>query len=180
MIKRCAALAAAALLCACNPQAPKSVASAAPSPSPSASAPVALNVNASGTAKQPVRFVSQKGNGKQYEILARSFVSHGAPGSAKGAFVSPHVTFYGKDGSTLIADAARATVDQSASVVTLIGNVVAHNSSGMGLRCDTLTYDRAREMFHGEGHVVVTESSGFHATGSRLDSDITLTHTQLQ
>jgi LPS export ABC transporter protein LptC len=127
-----------------------------------------------------VRIVQQRGNCKQYELLARSFVSQGAPGSARASFKNPHVTFYGKDGSTMIADAPRAIVDQNSNLVELMDGVTAHNSSGMSLKCDTLTYDRATEMFHGTGNVVITERTGFRATGQRVDSDITLTHTQMQ
>ncbi len=177
---RWAALAAVALLTACNPQAPKNAAYTAPSPSPTISAPLSLKITGSGTAKKPVRIVQQMGNGKQYELLARSFVSQGAPGSARATFVNPHVTFYGKDGSTLIADAPRAIVDQNSNFVQLEGGVTAHNSSGMTLQCDKLVYDRTTQMFHGTGHVVITEQNGFHATGQRVDSDITLTHTQMQ
>ncbi len=179
MNKRWTALAAAAALSACNPQAPKTAAPK-PSQSPSSSAPLALNITGSGTAKQPVRFLGQKGNAKQYEIDARSFSSKGAPGTAKATFMNPHVTFYGKDGSKLIADSQRAIVDQSTNIVELQGNVTAHNATGMTLQCDTLHYDRTTEMFHGDGHVVITENNGFHATGNRVDSDITLTHTQMQ
>lgn len=179
MKQRWMALAAAAALSACNPQAPKNAAPQG-SPSPSASAPLALNITGSGTDKQPVRFLGQKGNSKQYEIDARSFTSKGAPGTAKATFMSPHVTFYGKDGSKLVADSQRAVVDQSTNIVELLGKVTAHNGTGMTLQCDTLRYDRGTEMFHGNGHVVITESNGFHATGNRVDSDITLTHTQMQ
>jgi len=179
-VQRWVAFAAVAFLCACNPQVPRDAASLAPSPTPTASAPLSLKITGSGTEKQPVRIVQQRGNGKQYELLARSFVSQGAPGSARATFKNPHVTFYGKDGSTMIADAPRGIVDQDSDLVELQGGVNAHNSSGMALQCDTLTYDRATEMFHGTGHVVITEQNGFHATGQRVDSDITLTHTQMQ
>ena len=179
MTRAWVAFAAATLLCACNPQVPKDVSTPAASPSPSASE-LSLRVTGSGTAKQPVRIVQQKGNGRQYELLARSFVSQGAPGTARASFTSPHVTFYGKNGSKMIADAPRAIVDQNSNIIQLLGCVTAHNSSGMALKCDTLTYDRATEMFHGTGNVLITEQNGFHATGQRIDSDITLTHTQMQ
>jgi LPS export ABC transporter protein LptC len=167
-------------LCACNPQAPKTAAAPTPSPTASTLALPSLKIIGSGTARQPVRIVSQKGNRKQYQLIARSYVSNGAAGSAKASFTIPHVTFYARDGSTLVADAPRADIDQSANTVELTGGVRAHNSSGMTLQCDTLRYDRATEMIHGTGHVVITDRNGLHATGNRLDTDITLTHTQMQ
>ncbi len=177
---RLSALAALALLCACNPQVPKNAAPPSSSPSPSSSPPLSLKITGSGTAKQPVRIVQQKDNRKQYELLARSFQSNGASGSARAAFAGPHVTFFGKDGSTLIADAPRAAIDQAADTVELNGGVKARNSSGMSLACDRLVYDRRTEMFHGTGHVTIADRNGFHANGNRVDSDITLTHTQMQ
>lgn len=178
MIRRSIALAALALLFGCNPQAPKSD---IPTPTPSASMSLpSLKITGRGTAKQPIRIIQQKGNRIQYQLTARSFQSSGAAASAKATFATPHVTFYGKDGSKLVADAPRALLDRSANTVVLSRGVVAHNNNGTTLQCDTLTYDQRTEMIHGAGHVVITDRSGFRATGSRLDTDTSLTHTQMQ
>lgn len=174
-------LIALSLLAACNPQAPKGGAGTpTPSPVPTATASLALKISGNGTALKPVRIVSQKGNRKQYELITRSFVSNGAQGAARATFRNVHVTFFAADGSTLVADAPRAILDQTANVVELAGGVKAHNSSGMTLDCDDMVYDRTTEMIHGTGHVVIRDANGLYATGHRLDSDITLTHTKMQ
>ncbi|MDQ2865565.1 MAG: LPS export ABC transporter periplasmic protein LptC [Candidatus Eremiobacteraeota bacterium] len=174
------AFAATVALSACNPQVPKGTATPPPSPTALASPALALKISGNGTAQKPVRIVSQKGNRKQYELITRSFVSNGAQGSARATFRNVHVTFFGKDGSTLIADAPRAQLDQTANTVELLGGVTAHNGSGMMLQCDDLLYNRTTEMIHGTGHVLITDPHGLHATGHRLDSDITLTNTKMQ
>lgn len=181
MRRRIVALAALALVVACNPKAPNSGASPAPSAtvSPSAS-PLNIIIKGRGTPKRPVRFIETKHNRKQFEILTRSFQSHGAAGNAVLTYQDVKINFFGKDGSTLTATAPQATVDQHTNLVKMIGGVHASNSSGMTLQCDTLTYDRNTEKIHGEGNVVMTSANGFRGTGNRFDSDISLTHTTMQ
>ena len=171
-----------AALAACNPKAPNAGTSPPPSsggPTPSAS-PVALRISGRGTAKRPVRFVETKNNRKQFEILTRSFQSKGAAGSAVLLYHDVKINFFGKDGSELTATSPEATVDQRANLVQMTGGVHASNSAGMTLQCDTLLYDRTTEMVHGEGNVIITNPNGFRGTGSRFDSDISLTHTTMQ
>ncbi|MEO9169907.1 MAG: LPS export ABC transporter periplasmic protein LptC [Candidatus Baltobacteraceae bacterium] len=167
-------------LAACNPQVPKGAATASPSPSPAGSPGVSLKISGNGTAQRPMRMVQSKGNRKQFDLIAHSFVSTGALGSARATFSNVHVTFFAKDGTTLVAEAPRALGDQTSNIVALSGGVKAHNNAGMTLRCDDLVYNRTTEMIHGTGHVIITDGRGLRATGHRFDSDITLTHTKMQ
>lgn len=179
IVRRVAAV--AMLLCAaagCNPKV-ESTATSAPSPSPTSTG-IALKVSGRGTAAHPVRFVQQVGNYREYDLLARSFESVGAQGSARVTFKDVRVTFHGKDGSTLMATAPTALLDQVANTITMSGGVRAKNTTGTALSCDELTYDHATRMLHGSGHVLISNTNGFKATGNRLDSDISLTHTRMQ
>lgn len=178
-LRRCSILALVAIA-GCNPQVPKGTASSNPQPTATVSPPLSLKISGNGTTSRPVRIISQRGNRKQYELITRSFVSNSAPGAARATFPNVHVTFYAKDGTTLVADAPRALVDQTSNMVSLSGGVKAHNSAGMTLRCDDLVYDRKTEMIDGTGNVVITDLNGLRATGNRFQSDITLTHTQMQ
>jgi len=172
-------LAAFALLAACNPKAPVATSQTGVSPGASPTG-ISLKITGSGNAKAPARFVEQKNNRKYYQLLASSFESLGAAGSAHVTIIDVRASFYGKDGSTLEAQAPRGIVDQSENLVTLEGGVHAWNNAGMALACDMLTYDRTTEMLHGIGHVVITNRTGFHGTGNRFDSDISLTHATLR
>ncbi len=180
--KRSYALAAAllaGLLAGCTPLAPKNQPVASPTATASPSLPP-LKFTGRGTAKQPVRMIQQKSNRKQYELIARSYESTGTQGSARATLHQVHVTFYSADGSTLVASAPNALVDQAAKTVTLLGGVRATSSSGMTLACDTLTYSARDEMIHGVGHVVAQGPNGLDATGNRIDSNISLTRTRMQ
>jgi len=173
------ALALVVLLSACAPLAPKHQPAANPTPTPTPSLPP-LKFSGHGTAAQPVRLIQQLFNRKQYELLARSYESTGSQGSARATLHDVHVTFYAADGSRLVASAPSALVDQAAKTVTLIDGVHATSSSGMTLTCDTLAYSARDEMIHGVGHVVAHGPNGFDATGNRIDSNISLTHTRMQ
>jgi hypothetical protein len=174
MIRR-RALAAVLVLCACNPQAPKT--SAGPTATPGA-APTqpALHITGRGTAKQPIRIVRQIHNRIEYELIASSFESRGPQGRTRAVFANATVTFHGIDGSTMVARAPQAVVDEMANTLTLLGGVVARSGSGVVLQCDTLEYDHTTQMLHGNGNVTIVEPNGFKGTGSSFDSDISLTH----
>ena len=177
----CAALSVWALP-GCNPQpAPRPSPSSSPSssPSPSSSSP-ALIISGQGTPERPVRIVQQSGNRKQYELLARSYESRGVQGAAHAIFQDVHVTFYGKDGSTLQAQAPQAVVDETANTVTLLPHVQARSSNAITLFCDRLVYNRTTQMFLGEGNVVIANGQGLRATGSSIDTDVTLTKTRMR
>ena len=169
----------AALAVACSPRAPAPSSSPTPSPGPGGHGPY-LHIVGKGTAKQPVRFVSQVGNRRQYVLVAHSYESVGKQGSSVTTAFDAHVVFYGKHGERLTADSARAIADETTNTITLVGNVKARSASKMTLDCDTLRYDRSTEMIHGEGHVVMTDAHGMRATGNSVDTDITLTRAKMQ
>ncbi len=173
-----AALAACALLAGCNPKV-GSTATATPSASPTSSG-LALRISGRGTATRPVRIVQQTGNRKEYDLLARSYESVGAEGTALIVFTDVRVTFTGKNGATLYAQAPKALLDQVANTIEMMGGVVAHNGAGTTLRCDRLVYDHATGNIHGTGHVVIASKNGLRATANRIASDISLTHTRMQ
>lgn len=164
---------------ACTPHQPASPASPSPARARSFAEPQ-LHVMGRGTAQQPVRFVQQVGNRKQYDLVARWYESNGLQRQAVATFFSVHVTFYARNGARLSADASKAIVNEMSNTVTLVGNVHARANAGMTLDCDRLRYDRTSEMVHGDGHVVITDARGMRATGDRVDSDITLTRTRMQ
>jgi len=172
---------AAAVLTACNPQPPHapSKATAGPTPTPTESS-VPLHITGKGTKQRPIRIVQARGNLRQYELLARTYESNGAQGTARATFSNVHVTFYGQGGSKLVADAPRALVDESANTVTLLDRVHARNSNGVKLECDQLVYSRDTGLLHGTGNVIITNPQGMRATGNQFDSDITLTQTRMQ
>lgn len=167
-----------AALCACNPSV-QTASSPSPSPSPS-SGGLSLKISGHGTAKQPVRFVAQRRSRVQYDLLATSFESVGAQGSARVSFNNVHVTFHGKDGATLMAQSPQAIVNQITNTIDMEGGVRAKNDNGTSLSCDTLQYDHQTEMIYGTGHVVIMSASGFRATGNSFQSDISLSHTRMQ
>ncbi len=181
MIRATYALAALLILAACNPKAP-----VAPSGSPGAQAtpsspPLSLTITGKGTAQQPVRIVqTRKDNRRQYELIARSYESTGAVGTTRARFQQVQVSFYALDGSSLMASAPKAIIDQAANTIELRGGVRAHSSSGATLACDQLVYNRATEMLHGRGHVVITDPGGFSGTGSSFDSNVSLTTMSMQ
>jgi LPS export ABC transporter protein LptC len=180
MSARWFAFAALALLMACNPKAPGpglDDAGSSPSASPTG---ISLKITGNGKPNAPTRFVYQKNNRKYYQLTAKSFESLGAAGTAHVTLTQVQASFFALDGSKLDAFAPHGTIDQLENQVTLFGGVHATNSAGMSLSCDTLTYDRDTQMIHGVGHVVIANKTGFHGTGNRFDSDITLTHTTMR
>lgn len=168
----------AAILCACSPR-PAVSTSPSPAPGRPGHGPW-LHITGYGTATQPVRIVQQQGNRKEYDLIAHSYVSNGAQGSAIATFFTVHVTFFGKNGTQLVADAPEAILDEASNTITLTDRVHAKTDSGMTLDCDRLSYDRNTEMVHGNGHVVMKNAHGMRATGNRVDSDITLTRAAMQ
>jgi hypothetical protein len=160
-----------ALLAACNPSAPREA--PARTTGSGAHGPW-LHITQSGTATRPLHIWQQLGNRRQYDLIARSYVSNGAQGSTIGTFFNARVTFNARDGHHLVATAPEAIVDEVSNTLTLAGGVHARTDTGMTLVCDTLRYDPKTEMLHGRGHVVVRGPRGMRATGDRIDSDIAL------
>ena len=172
-------VAACVALAACNPQAPKTATSASSTPKPTAT-PLVLHVTGQGTSQQPVHFIQQIHNRVEYDLTASSFESRGSQGHTRSVFQNATVTFHGRDGSTMVASAPQAIVDESSNSVTLIDGVNARSGSGMTLKCDQLVYDHATQMLHGRGNVVIVDPKGFRGTGSSFDSDVSLTHMNMR
>jgi lipopolysaccharide assembly outer membrane protein LptD (OstA) len=76
--------------------------------------------------------------------------------------------------------APQAILDEDADTVTLLNSVHAQTSTGMQLDCDRLVYDRTGQVLRGNGNVVIIDPKGFRGTGSSFQSDISLTHMQMQ
>jgi LPS export ABC transporter protein LptC len=172
------AIACAVALAACNPQSPNSAAQATPAAATTPT-PLSLHITAHGNPRQPVRAIYQIHNRVQYDLAASSAESEGPQGSTRADFTDARITFHAKNGSSMVATAPHAVVDETTDSVTLVDNVRARTSTGMTLQCDRLVYDRSTEMLHGYGNVVIVDPKGFRATGSSFDSDVSLTHMHL-
>ncbi|HEY8296420.1 MAG TPA: LPS export ABC transporter periplasmic protein LptC [Candidatus Baltobacteraceae bacterium] len=176
-------LLAALALAGCNPQ-PQHALQAAPTTTPSAAATtLPIRIVGKGTAKRQIVIGEQQGNRKLYELHAKSYVSKSTQTTAEARFSQTHVTFFGKDGSTLLAAAPVATVDERRREVVMTGGVRATSSTGMTLTCDQLTYYSKSGMLHGEGNVRITKLAGgtlTSATGNSFDSDVKLTRMVMQ
>ena len=177
--RRWSACLLAALLTACNPQAPKGTPSPAAAPSHAPTSPP-LHITGHGTATRPVRSTLQIHNRIEYQLIAKSFESKGAQGKARAVFADARVTFYDRNGTTLTATAPQAVVDETTNLITLVDDVHAKTSSGMTLRCTRLVYDHTAGTLHGTGNVVISDPNGFRGTGSSFDSDISLSHMRMQ
>ena len=182
-MRRLAAIAAAAcILYGCNPRAPKS----SPSPSPSAAASgspkgLVLHITGQGTPGKPIHVLERlPDNRVEYDLTADRAESNGRNGNARVVFSNARITFHDKNGSTLSATAPQAIFDQARSTLTLVGGVNARAAKGMTMSCDQLEYDHADQMLHGTGNVVIVDPKGFRGTGSRFDSNISLTHYRMQ
>ncbi|MBV8373537.1 MAG: LPS export ABC transporter periplasmic protein LptC [Candidatus Eremiobacteraeota bacterium] len=170
------------LLCACNPQAPKTNSTPAASGAAQArpgTTPPPLHITGQGSARRPVRIIQQVQNRIEYELIAKSYESKGAQGKARAVFQDARVTFYDRNGKSMTATAPQAILDENTNAVTLVDAVHATTSTGMALQCSRLVYDRTGQMLHGDGNVVITDPNGFRGTGSSFDSDISLTHVQM-
>lgn len=173
-----AAMAAALLVAACNPQPQHQPAqNATPSPTPSGLPP--LTIVGQGTSRQPVRVTGQRpGGSKAYVLLARSYESRSIQNVTQATFQQTQVTFYDKDGTTLHAQAPQARLDDRHKQVILSGGVHATTSTGLTLVCDQLVYDDASGMLHGSGNVRMTGTQGGQQqvlTGNAFTSDVKLT-----
>lgn len=176
----------AVVVCAlvgCNP-APTKLTNGRASPAARASratpTPLFLVVRGHGTPDRPVHVFQQVHNRVEYDLLASSYESKGPPNRMRSVFANARATFVDPHGSRIVARAPQAIVDQDSDAITLTGGVVARTSTGMTLQCDRLVYRRGGATLHGEGNVVITDPKGFRATGSSFDSDISLTHMQMQ
>jgi hypothetical protein len=175
------ALAVAGALCACNPQAPKASPSPSNQPAAQATAGLSLHITGEGTPKNPIHFFGQQADNRvEYELVADRAESSGASGKARAVFKNARITFHDKNGTTFAAAAPQAIYDQAQSTLTLVDGVTGRAANGMTLACRQLVYDHRDQMLHGTGNVLIVDPKGFRGTGSRFDSDISLTHYRMQ
>jgi hypothetical protein len=167
------------MLAGCNPQAPKSAKTPAPVHAHPATAPP-LHITGQGAEGRPVRIIQQNQNRIEYELLTKSYESRGAQGRERAVARDATITFHDPKGVTLTARSPQAVLDERANTLTLIDDVHARTSSGITLTCDRLVYDRNKKLFHGYGNVVIINANGFRGTGSKFDSDISLSHVRMQ
>lgn len=173
-----ATVALLALASGCNPQPQRAAqATATPSTGPSGLPPLKIT-GYSGPGK-PVTITQQTGNRKEYQLVAKSLTSRSAQSVGQATFQQTAVTFYGKDGTTMVAHAPTARIDEKHRQVLMSGGVRATTDSGMTLTCDRLTYDQQTSLLHGEGDVRITGMQGGQQevlTGNTFTSDVKLTN----
>jgi LPS export ABC transporter protein LptC len=167
------------------------VAACAHGPAPvNSTSPSAPPLAAAATAV-PIRVVSEASGGrfvtldqtvvergrrrKQYEIRALgSEADRSANGDATATFEQPHIVFHSTDGTTLVADAPRASVTQRTKDVFMSGGVRAQTATGTILTCRTLHYDGRTERIHGDGDVRLVDPAGWQLAGDHLDGNVRL------
>jgi len=172
------------VLAACNPRPHGTTRAAptAPSARPTASAAPSLHIQGKGNAHREVVNIEQDKNRTIYQLRAKTYEStvglHGA--GFKGRFTDAHVTFFERNGTTLVAQAPTALVDKASERVTLQNGVHARTSAGIRLSCDTLTYERSTGRIRGEGNVHITQpSQGYDVSGGTFESDVELRDVRL-
>jgi LPS export ABC transporter protein LptC len=171
---RRAALALAALLAGCGPGAGGNATESPPAATPS---PVPIHVETQGDAQHPATFSESEHNRRVYLITAKSSVGDRlGDGSFIVALSTPHVTFFDREGKTLIGDSPKAVVTERNKTILMSGGVKARTQDGAVLTCDTLAYDGHTERVHGQGNVVLLSSRGDRLTGDTIDGDIRLNH----
>jgi len=180
---RIGALAAAAVLAACNPQPPPGA--AGPTPSPTAAASTTLPpvdvTSLGGTAKHPLVFTLQRNNRLRYRLTAIRGKARISSGITAATLDITTAAFYDETGKALTAKSPTALLDQSNpnKTITMLGGVHAV-SGGHVLSCRELVYRQADDTLHGDGDVVVTGPDGMRLTGNHFDSDVTLTDIRIR
>jgi LPS export ABC transporter protein LptC len=177
-MKRLLVLALTAILAACGGRPSQTEPTPAPSTS-AAPAPVAtvlpLRVHSERNASQYYYFTVKKENRTVYQIRADANDSERpSAGNARSEFVRPHITFFEKAGSKLVADAPQAVAEERTQTVRLSGGVHARASDGTTLTSDVLVYDRRTERVRADGNVVISRPSGEEIRGPHIDADLTL------
>lgn len=181
MNRRAIAAPALALLvfaAGCNPQ-PQHAAQPSATPSTGASGLPPLKITGYSGPGKPVTITQQTGNRKEYQLVAKSLTSRSTQSVGQATFQQAAVTFYGKDGTTLVAHAPTARIDEKHRAVVMTGGVHATTGNGMTLTCDRLTYDQQSSLLHGEGNVRITGMQGGQQqvlTGNTFTSDVKLTN----
>jgi hypothetical protein len=165
---------AAAALAACARNRPAAGSAASPV-AVAAPTDVPIHVESMGNVSDEQTVVTHGRRRQLYEILALSDVGdRSANGDERVTFDQAHITFHAADGTRLVADAPRATVEDRTKTVLMSGGVRARTQDGAILTCSTLHYDGRTERLHGEGDVRLTSAQGFVFTGDRFDGNVRL------
>ena len=170
-------LAGLGLLCGCSRPAAPAGALASPAPSrpavPASATP--LEMRSVRVGSKYIYVTEQKKNRKIYSLRAdEQRAQYFGENTGRSEFKNPHVTFYDRNGRSLIADAPTGTVFEREKSVVMSGGVRAHTADGKTLTCRTLRYNDATEKLHGEGDVVLTSPDGEQLRGEELDADLRL------
>jgi LPS export ABC transporter protein LptC len=175
----CAALVLSAAA-GCGPAAPNRAANGA-SPGIAAETPPPLRVRSVPNGSKYIYLTEQKKDRIVYKLRADSNTSiRLSEGNGQSDFEQPHIIFYGAGGRSIVADAPHARVAEREKTVTMTGGVRSRTNEGMTLTSDTLRYDDASEVLHGEGNVEITTAQGEHFSGQRMDYNLRTTEMHVQ
>ncbi len=129
--------------------------------------PVALKSEKVGA--RYIYLTKQKGNRKVYVLRADSETGQYFGGNTgRSDFVRPHVTFFGRDGRRVVADAPAGTLVEREKTVNMSGGVRARTADGKTLASDTMRYNDDTDTLYGDGNVIVTTPQGERLEGSSL------------
>jgi len=171
----CAVAAFALAVTGCAPKTPAPAPAAPPrgaaSRAHAAATPSAIpiEIRADRVGRRFVFLTKSKDRRKRYVLRADGERGHyfGAE-TGISTFLNPHITFYGRDGKTLVADAPTGTVVEKEKTVRMSGGVRARAQDGLTLRCKTLRYDDETDLVHGSGGVTVISPKGEELQGETL------------
>ncbi len=158
------------------PAASPAVASGSPAPGPTPS-PIKVIVHGHKLGSHYVVLTEHKGNREIYAVRADSESGQyfGAD-TASSRFVNPHVTFFGRHGERLVADAPLGTAAEKDKSIRMRDGVHARTADGKTLTSDTLRYADPTETVYADGNVVLTSPSGDRLQGDHLVWDLRTGH----
>lgn len=134
---------------------------------------VVLHARRQGQA--PVSIVVTQTGRRIYTIDADANETERTPAGAYfSTFTNPKVTFFNHDGTKMHATAAKAQVDGTSKVVTMLGNVLLSTQDGTTLACDRMRYDDRSGTVESWTGVVVTTKQGDTLRGDHLTGDVHL------
>lgn len=170
---------AGGLLANCAREGTKPTNPASPHPSAQAraatSAPIAMSVTAKAHGKALPTFTFFKDKRRVYQLRAvqNDFV-RSADGNGRSTFVQPTISFFGRDGGSMVAVAPRGIALEREKTVELMGRVHAHTNDGKTIDADTLVYHRTSERITADGNVIITAPGGEQMTGPHVEANLTL------
>ena len=168
MRSRMAAMALAALACACSKTAQPAATARS---SPAARGPV-YHISANGQAGRPVRIANIIKGVTEYALEANSVIY--ATDLRKGRFQDTTLHFYKGRKPRLTVTAPTAVVDEVSHDISLTGGVHAATAGGVTLTSDAMRYDEKTRLLTAIGHVVAVEPGGDMLTGTRAIADLDL------